>query len=224
MSIRIVIKGALCAAFRQSVEEAVAALPSYAREALAEHQFAVVAGETLPEMHALLAPYARSSGFFAPALRSIFVARSFIDETGRLHDYNDDAKAKVFHETGHFLDRFVLGCKRNAQGYNSDEAGYADDYEQDVAELQDSNFAQCAALAECYGVPEYREHLQRVIVYGANGRHEASAELWANQHGVCGLMPYPVVSLFPRFYARQRQDVAVTQALGLAPMLVAAKR
>ncbi len=183
------------------VQSAVAALPAYARRALISQKFAIAAGPTLNALHPALDN--RACGFHAHALRRLFVAEYHQGEDGAMRPSRHPAHI-VRHETGHFIDRFLLG---GGHDYASEQNFlFRDSIPREIAaitpgQLTDAIKHHHAHVDDTHTLQTY---YRRIFLNAASGAAEIFADLWARNDITADDCPSPRVlaTLLPATAAR----------------------
>lgn len=168
-------QGNVSAKFMKQAQRSLSLLPEYAREALLAHEFSLVAGNRVSELHPGLSEHKSSIGFMAPTIRHLFLGEEGVSERTKKWLPNSNVRRVVFHETGHFLDLFVKGTGNYPGGYASDREDFTQALARDVKRLQDTGFAAFHNLP----LPHPEFSLKKLKDTFIKNPHEIYAELWA---------------------------------------------
>lgn len=168
-------QGNVAAKFMKQAQRSLSLLPEYAREALLTHEFALVAGHRVSDLHPGLSEHKSSIGFMAPTIKHIFLGEEGVSERTKKWLPTGNVRRVVFHETGHFIDLFVKGTGNYPDGYASDREDFTQALSRDVKRLQDTGFAAFHNL-ELSHAGFSMKRLKDTFIKKS---HELYAELWA---------------------------------------------
>lgn len=218
MALTMEKKGNVSRAFIRNAQASIQALPAYARKALEKESFRFVAGSKLYGLHAGLTQHKTATGFHAPALRTIFLAKHRYSPAYARWMNSRSAIGTVFHETGHFIDLFMKGTGHHPDGYRSNRMDFVVAWLKDIQNMRDTGFSEFHrrydatrkkpdGTIDTVKVERLKYHLEKKFFDEISGWNEVYAELWAQFNGQSQSMPPGFKDLFPSCAKLVDQDM-----------------
>ena len=182
-NLKLEIRGKVSRAFARKTQSTIGALPLYARTALEHESFQFVAGDKLPKLHPGLARNGQFSGFNAPTLKTIFVAKHRYVPMDQRWENSKSIKSSIFHEVGHFVDLFLKGDGNYYGRWGSDDPSFQAAFEQDVSYLKKTDFAVLVSnLPKSRFLDDNKRLFQELFIQSPQARREVYANVWSHIH------------------------------------------